>query len=115
MHQSLAGSLGFPDYYGHNLDAFSDSLSDLEIPMESGLALVFRRFDAVAKRMPRVAATVLDIAEHASRRHLLFGQRLLVLVQTDDPQLELGPLGAHTVNWNAREWLLASRARPDAT
>ena len=28
-HEALAGALAFPDYYGHNLDALHDCLTDL--------------------------------------------------------------------------------------
>src|SRR5438876_1591342 len=45
MHAALAAELAFPDYYGRNLNALNDCLSDLLIPDESGRALVFSHYD----------------------------------------------------------------------
>lgn len=32
VHALLAQELGFPDYYGANLDAFEDCLEDVDVP-----------------------------------------------------------------------------------
>src|SRR5258705_9217266 len=105
MHQALASGLDFPDYYGRNLDALNDCLCDIGIPEESGRVLVFERYDAFAAKVPRVAWAVLDIVEINSRRLLLFGRRLLALVQSDDPRISFEPIGARSAMWNRREWL----------
>ena len=107
--------LEFPDHYGHNLDALNDSLNAIDVPADSGTAIVFQRFDGFARHVPSVARAVLDIGERASRRGLLFGKRLLILVQTDDPQVDFGPLGANVASWNRREWLSANRGSDAAT
>jgi len=109
MHEALAETLSFPDYYGMNLDALNDCMTDVSVPVESGLVLVFRRFDAFASEQRRVAQALLDILAHSARRSLLFGRRLLVLVQSDDPRLAFEPVGATGVGWNRKEWLDKSR------
>lgn len=109
MHSAIASELGFPDYYGNNLDGLYDCLSDLDIPPDAGLALVLDRFDSFARRSHEVAQAILDIAQDASRRYLLFGHRFLVLVQSDDPHIEFEPLGAVPANWNHRECSKESR------
>src|SRR5688500_7028210 len=38
MHRALAMALSFPDYYGMNLDALNDCMSDVDVPDEGGLA-----------------------------------------------------------------------------
>jgi len=40
---------------------------------------------------------------------LLLGQRLLALVQSDDPRIRFERIGAVPVNWNPREWLDSDR------
>jgi hypothetical protein len=35
---------------------------------------------------------------------LLLGQRLLALIQSDDPRIRFERIGAVPVNWNPREW-----------
>jgi RNAse (barnase) inhibitor barstar len=109
MHEALAAGLEFPDYYGRNLDALNDCLSDIEIPEESGRVLIFHRYDAFAAKCPRAAWVVLDIIESNSRSLLLFGRRLLALVQSNDPSISFERVGARPVMWNQREWLNKSR------
>jgi hypothetical protein len=71
--------------------------------------VVLERFDQLYSRTPEWAWTFLDIFASQSRRHLLFGERLLVLLQSDDPRLLVRPVGACPVGWNRREWLDSSR------
>jgi RNAse (barnase) inhibitor barstar len=106
MHRDFAATLAFPDYYGHNLDALNDCIGDLEGPRR---LIVLRRFDAFAKDHRNVAQAVLDILAVNSRRFLLDGTRLLVLVQSDDPRIVFDPVGATPVHWNGKEWLNANR------
>jgi RNAse (barnase) inhibitor barstar len=103
FHASVSESLGFPDWYGRNLHAFNDSLSDTVVPDEGGSTLVFRRFDLFAAREPTVAWHILDMIEINSRRFFLFGKRLIALVQSDDPFISINPVGARRVMWNPRE------------
>jgi RNAse (barnase) inhibitor barstar len=109
FHRDVAESLQFPSYYGANLDAFNDSLSDVEVPLNGGLVLVFHRFDLFAVTERKVAEAALDIIATNSRRFLLEGRRLLCLVQSNDPQLNFPPVGAEPVLWNPREWLDKAR------
>src|SRR5262249_7841105 len=41
FHNAVSMKLKIPDYYGRNLAAFNDCLSDLEIPDAGGAVLVF--------------------------------------------------------------------------
>jgi RNAse (barnase) inhibitor barstar len=109
FHKEIAMILDFPDYYGENLNAFNDCLRDLEIPYESGYAIIFYKFNVFAEKYPKVAWTILDILEDQSRSYLLIGKRLIALIQTDDPAIQFEPVGARAVNWNNKEWLKADR------
>jgi RNAse (barnase) inhibitor barstar len=106
---ALAESLEFPDYFGKNLDALNDCLSDLDIPADGGLALLLRDYDAFSRRLPKLAHLVLDICASNSRTFLLTGKRFLVLITSGDPELTFDPVGATPVLWNPREWLNANR------
>lgn len=108
-HDDLARTLAFPGYYGRNLAALNDCLGDLPVPDGSGRAVVARRFDVAVSRLGAFAQEFVDVFATASRRQLLFGRRLVALLQSDDPRLALAPVGACPVAWNPREWLDASR------
>ncbi|MFC4857605.1 barstar family protein [Actinophytocola glycyrrhizae] len=92
--------LGFPDHFGGNLDAFDDSLREVALGTGqdvTGLVLVFTGYDAFAGRDPRTAQAILDIVADVARFAMLFGRRLACLVQSDDPGLRFGPVGATPV------------------
>jgi RNAse (barnase) inhibitor barstar len=106
---ALGELLSFPDYYGENLDAFYDCLSDVEVPEVGGLVLVLYDFGSFAAADRPAAQALLDICAHRSRHFLLMGRRFLVLVQSDDPRIEFDLVGATSVAWNPRERLNALR------
>ena len=109
FHGAAKRELAFPDYYVANLASWIDCLGELEIPHDGGVVIQFRHFDAFARAEPSFAHTLLDSIESASRRFLLLGQRLLALVQSDDPRIRFERIGAVPVNWNPREWQDADR------
>jgi RNAse (barnase) inhibitor barstar len=108
-HAALSTALAFPDYYGRNLDALNDCMRDLDVPLEAGRVLVFERFDVPAAALGDFAYVVLDIVAGVARDKLLFGRRLITLVQSNDPALGFPPVGATPVGWNPREWLDSAR------
>src|SRR5262245_14434929 len=117
MHDDVAAALGVPSYYGRNLDALNDCLSDVVAgdygwePDATGLVLVFTAYDVFATHRRASAQVLLDIIARRSRDALLIGRRLLCLAQTDDPAIEFDGVGSTPVVWNPAEWL-ASRRQP---
>jgi RNAse (barnase) inhibitor barstar len=109
FHADAKREFVFPDYYSANLASWIDCLAELPIPHEGGVVMQFRHFDAFARSDPQFAHTLLDSIESASRRFLLLNQRLLALVQSDDPRIRFERIGAVPVNWNPREWLDSDR------
>jgi len=99
---------GYEDWSG-NLDALNDAFGSLECDADAGLVFCFHRYDLLKASDAYLAHTVLDIIESNSRDHLLFGQRLLALVQSDDPTIQFDSLGARAANWNRQEWLDKNR------
>jgi len=119
MYESLSTQLSFPDYFGNNIHALDECMcDDLVVPDLGGLVLVLHHFDQFLKatRNPEneeqsTAGAVLGIFANAVRYHMLFGRRLLILVQSDDPWIVFGRLGGTAASWNRREWLNKSRGR----
>lgn len=110
VHDEFKRTLNFPDYYGHNLNALHDSLSDIAVPNEGGVALVFYRYDNYAAiGGPASAEVILDILADTSRFLLLTGRRFLVMIQSDDPRIRFEKIGCISATWNPREWLDKSR------
>lgn len=110
MHTAIADTLEFPPYFGRNLDAMNDCLSDIDVPEVGGRALVFHRYDAFSAKLPEVAWNVLDIIAINSRLFLLEGRHLLALVQSNDPKIRFDGFGAQGADWNRREWLNKNRS-----
>jgi RNAse (barnase) inhibitor barstar len=116
MHDALKSTLSFPDYYGKNLNALDECMcEDIAIPDDGGLVIVLRRYDEFAKEVQFYASectfaeVVLHVLGKAVRYHMLFGRRLLILVQSGDPRVRFENLAAVAAQWNPREWLAKNR------
>jgi hypothetical protein len=114
FHDAVSRTLGFPNYYGRNLDAFNDCLCGIEVPEEGGTVLAFLAFDVLHGLSPERAWHVLDIVARWSRFFLLTGRRLMALVQTEDPGLQVKPVGARPVLLNGDERGREVRSRLEA-
>lgn len=108
MHHDFASRLEFPDYYGKNLDALNDRLSDISVS-NSGRVLAFHRYDVFTLKYPKVAWHVLDIVERNAWLNLLFDRRLFAIVQSNNPSIEFPLIGSRRAMWNPREWLNKNR------
>ena len=117
LHRDIAQALDFPGYYGKNLDALNDCLSDVALGdygldrRATGFVLVLTDFDRFTAAEPVAAHALLDIFAVRARNAALFGQRMICLVQSDDPDLRFEPVGATRVGWNQAEWLNSARGR----
>lgn len=109
FHDAVAETLSFPGYYGRNLDAFHDCMGDVEVPVEGGMVILIRNVDAVGLGEGQFLPVVLDILAATTRQKLLFGRRLLTLLQSRNPAIDFSPVGAVPVMWNPREWLRSKR------
>ena len=115
MLVDLGRALSFPDYYGRNLDALNDCLSDVATydygatPVDKGTLVAVRGYDAFTERSPKTAQALLDIFATQARHGALVGHRMLLLVQTADPRASYEPVGATPVMWNPKEQLNAKR------
>jgi RNAse (barnase) inhibitor barstar len=106
-HQQLKRELNFPDYYGNNLNALNDCLSYIEID-SAGIIIVLRHIDTLDKEF---AQSLVEIFASNSRGHMLFGNKLITLIQVDDPDFQIEETRSHLVLWNRKEWLNSSRGR----
>jgi RNAse (barnase) inhibitor barstar len=104
FYAEMRETLNLPDYCGGNLDSLSDCLADIAIPYDGGAIVVFDHFEAFVKGHLQLAQGLLDIFEISSRRFLLIGQRLIALVQVDDPKIVFEPVGACPVLLNPIEY-----------
>lgn len=105
IHKALKNQLHFPEYYGENLNALNDCLSDLKVN-ENGVVIVFQHFQFVDNNY---AHQLLDIFANNSRRQILFGKKILTIIQVENPNYQIPPIGACAVLWNTSEWLNKNR------
>jgi len=103
MHKSLKRELPFPDYYGNNLDALNDCLSEIDI-LGEGLVVVLRNFDMAAEEIRQKTA---DIFANNSRRHILFGRKLILLIQVSSRDFNLATVDSCPVLWNGSEFFIS--------
>lgn len=67
FHDFIAEALGFPEYYGRNLDALSDCLGDICHPVE---VIIARRFDDVENWFDRVSSIFIRTALENPNLHV---------------------------------------------
>jgi RNAse (barnase) inhibitor barstar len=113
LYKDVAKALGYSGYFGRNLAAFSDCMLDVEVPDDGGMVILIRDIDAVERHDQQFLWDLLDILDHTTRRNLLFGRRLLTLLQSRNsartPAIDFSGVGAVHVTWNPREWLNSTR------
>jgi hypothetical protein len=115
FHTDISAALDFPDYYGRNLDALNDCLGDVVEQQygwaepDTGLVLVIHHFDHFVRTDKQTAEVFVDAWTSAGVAGALIGNRLLCLIQSDDPRLVLPRSRPEVVPWNGREWLRANR------
>jgi barstar (barnase inhibitor) len=117
MFSDFGRVLRLPDWWGRNLDSLDECIADLPLSGSRGAAMILANFDTYAAGSGSAlmhsdrteAEVILDIIARASRFHLLNGNRLIALVQTNDPKLRVGTVGGMIPIWNRREWLEANR------
>jgi hypothetical protein len=115
MHVDVAAALDFPDYYGQNLNALVDCLRDVVeqdygwSTGDTGLVFAIHRFDEFYAHDSTLAHALVDIYAGAARAAALIGNRMICLVQSTDPRLEIADVGGTSPAWNRKEWLTKKR------
>ena len=110
-HRNLKIALGSPNYYGENLDALADCLTDMYNKRYKGLVLVFRSYDSFVEEDENFAEAILDIIAKESRVWLLTDRKLIGLVQSNNQDLDFSELGGIRPNWNSSEWFNENRKK----
>jgi RNAse (barnase) inhibitor barstar len=103
FYAAAKATLHLATYCSPNLDSFDDCVDDIEIPDSAGAVVSFRNFEFVLSIDEEFAVAILDILAGASRMHLLFGKRLIVLIQTEEPILRWNTFGGSGIMWD-RPW-----------
>lgn len=101
MHTDFAATMSFPGYYGRNLDALNDVLSDVgrysygSDADSAGTVLAIADYDSFLKLDRRTALVVLDIFASQARLAALYGHAMLCLIESTDN--DLGRVGGLSV------------------
>jgi hypothetical protein len=108
FREQMSEVLGWERQFGYsgwtgNLDAFNDAMRYYPFGGSNRSALAVSSYQKLVSADPTFAGDVLDIIEYAARDHLLFGNTLIALIQTDDNRFETAPLGGRPARWNSKE------------
>jgi len=112
--ESVSNSLKWKQQFGYtpwtgNLDALNDGIRGEPSASSDDTAICLSGFHNMVRDDSEWATALLDILEYQSRNYLLFGQRLIILVQTDNPNYQCKKIGGRQVQWNHEEWFDKSR------
>ena len=81
--EAIAAALSFPEWFGHNLDALYDSLTDLSWLPDGEHVLIWPRSTELTRRDPRGGESVNAVLDDAVRRTTELGGRVLTVVRAD--------------------------------
>jgi hypothetical protein len=95
--------------WGGGLDALNDAFRDEPFNSADDSAFCVENFQAAVKYNSKWSTAMLDIIERTSRDYLLFGKRLVALVQTKNATYRCKGIGATSAHWNKKEWLDRTR------
>jgi hypothetical protein len=84
---TLAAALRFPEYFGHNWDAFYDCLIDVGPGGGGGLLVLLREASGFARAEPDEFASAIDALRDAADYWNSEGRRLVAVVELDAPVL----------------------------
>lgn len=105
MHTAFAETMSFPAYYGRNLDALNDVLSDVgsysygSDPNSTGTVVVIAGFDSLLELHRRTALFVLDTFARQARLAALYGHAMLCLIETTNRDFDpVGGMGVSGVS-----------------
>ncbi len=104
FHQNVKSSFSFPEYYGENLNALADCLSDMKNTKYKGLVIVLRHFDNLTNLDRALSENLLDVISSIARRWVLENFYLLCLIQSNDPDITYDKIGGYAPTWNGTEW-----------
>ncbi len=109
LHDDVSAALSFPEYYGRNLDALVDQLralptsSDPTHTVAAGLLITLHRLDEFVAADPLRAQDIIEIFAGAALHALRYRWPVAVLLQSDDPAIQLAPTAATVIPWNRAE------------
>lgn len=103
FHFEAQLKLGFPSDYEPTFDCLRDSLSEINVPEEGGVALVILGAERMVQDDVEGLRGIIQVITDLSHEFMLTGQRFLALIQSDNPELSVAEVGARSVTWNPRE------------
>ena len=87
LHDVFAENLGFPDFYGRNMDAWIDCLTYADeddgmrsITMKPGevLTLQINGYESLKRRLPELAQAIVECAAFVNYRRIEAGQQAVI-------------------------------------
>ncbi len=97
------------DRWNGSLDALNDGFRGEPFDSADDGAFCIEDFDLLVAEDRGMGETILDIIADQSRSYLLFGKRLIGLVQTADAKYQTEKLGGAAAHWNQAERLNSAR------
>jgi RNAse (barnase) inhibitor barstar len=86
LHAELSREFGFPDYYGHNWDAFNDSWGDVEPSLPSPAAILWHHADVAAAAGLQLYSECISMLTRASEEMSARSKQMVLFLFGDGEQ-----------------------------
>ncbi|KXX70002.1 hypothetical protein [Flammeovirga sp. SJP92] len=109
-YKYIAEHLSLFDAYGCQGEflEYFENFIDYEF---SGKAIILKNFDDYFISNTNSAYILLDTLSILSRKLLIRGYHLLIILHSNDPNFQLKNVGGIQPDWNAREWFTSNRVK----
>jgi len=96
FEKAIRSSLGFPDGRPGktNLDALNGYVGDIEFPNRTGIVVVVKHIHQLHEAEANYVNHIIDIFAREAWYHLCFGNRLMLILHTDDPDIQFGSVAS---------------------
>ncbi|MDT0321877.1 hypothetical protein [Streptomyces millisiae] len=120
LHRAVARSLDIIEHHDAQYspetlrDHLRSAISRATAQGVPGTAIVLTDYDTFATTCPDLSQTLLEIITREAHYAAVTGGRAICLLHTDDPDKELGPVGARPIEWNPDEHPSSGRRLADS-
>ncbi len=106
FYSELSGKMNFPHYFGKNLDALNDCLSEM---CGEKFAICILNYEFFWNTYPREAKILLELIQSNCWHSLKIDSVMLALIQVNIPDFIPPKLEIFSAYWNKMEWSNKSR------
>lgn len=104
FYSDLHEKFEFASYFGRNWGAVDDLISEVDRGKSGNVLVAIENYDAWYREDKPNAQIFLEVLADQTYSYLVHGRKLVTLIQSNDPKLNVKEVGSKRIGWNWVEW-----------